>query len=196
MIPKLKEFEVREEFDTLSLYHHRNCDFEYQLQLLLSILEFPKEYNLMQRFNKIATILNKPFCIELLARLNLLKGRADEADTTENHHSNPMLLLHFWALLECSDSIEAIANYLELTPEEVQELIRELHHTFSIESLLQRIREYYSNNKHHHDLAEYQLQQEHLGVETSFEPKDTIEERKQRLRRRYGHIANFYELTP
>ena len=74
----LYENEEKEKYDTLSLYHHLNCDFDHQLQTLLSVLDFPKEYNLDKRLNKVASLLKKTFCIELINRLGLLKVNQED----------------------------------------------------------------------------------------------------------------------
>ena len=101
--------------------------------------------------------------------------------------------MHFWCLTECTDSLEYIAQYLELSVEEVKELIRELHNTFSIDPLISRIRKYYEINKAIHEYTALHKKREELGMQTSLEPKDTQEERRQRLRRRYGYLSTFLE---
>lgn len=172
------------QFDSLSLYHHLSS-FNGKLGQLASLLEMPKEYKLPQRFAAIEALLNRPFSLGVLQHLKLLDKVAEAGglDTLR-----PELLLHLFCLLGCTDSIEYIAGYLGLTLEEVRELYRELHHTFSIESLISRIREYYKQNKQLHDEAEFHQHHELLGMEPSLEPRDTAENRKQRLRRRYGHF--------
>lgn len=186
-----------EEFDSLALYHHATYAFEPRLQELVAILELPKEFKLAERFKKLESILNKTFRLELLHRLHFAEHQleitnSEEKSVHQTHH--PELLLHLCCLLGCTDSIGYIAQYLELTPEEVKELIRELHNTFSIDSMLSCVRQYYEQNKHKREIPELQKRSELLGVEPTLEPKETAEDRKQRLRRRYGHLANVFHL--
>lgn len=185
---------TKDEFDTLSMYHHATYAFESKLLDLLAILNMPKEFKLAERFEKIELLLDKMFRIELIHHLQPLKTPVHNENTSPEHQSHPQILLHFWCLLECTHSPEYIAKYLGLTIEEVQELIRELHHTFSIESLVSRIQEYYEENKSIRETSEVYKKNEQLGIETSFEPKDTTEDRKQRLKRRYGHLSTVFDL--
>jgi len=184
-----------DEFDTLTLYHHTTCDFETKLQHLLAILKLPKEFNLSERFETIAHLLDKTFRLELLHRLELVSPEKSSYpdNTSNNHHTSPQILLHLWCLLGCTDSINDIADYLELTVEEVYELIRELHHTFSIDTLVSQIRQYYEKNKQSKEISELQKKNEFLGREYALEPKDTIEDRKKRLKRKYGHLAKDFD---
>ena len=187
-----------DEFDTLTLYHHTTCDFEKKLQHLLSLLKLPKEYNLTDRFKEIEQILDKTFRLELLHRLQLISpskpSETAEKETSNNHHTHPQLLLHLWCLLGLTDSITYIANYLELTEEEVQDLIKELHHTFSIDSLMSQILHYYKKDKEIKEAPDLQRKQEFLGVQYALVPKDTIEDRKKRLKRKHGHLAKNFDL--
>jgi len=139
----LSEPVLKGEFDPLSMYHHA-ASFDPKLRNLLSILETPKEYKLKERFKKIESALDVTFRLELIHHLNLKNTDSVHLeDESKHHHPHPQILLHLWCLLECTDSPEYIANYLELDIEEVKELIRELHNTFSIDSLVSRIRQYY-----------------------------------------------------
>lgn len=188
------EVPLADEFDTLTWYHHTTYDFDQKLLALFSILTLPKEYKLTERFKKIEAILDHQFRLELLYRLQLLKPASSTANPTlETHPPHPQLLLHFWCLLGCTDSISYLADYLELTAEEIQELIRELHHTFSIDSLTSRIRHYYEQNKQLKAIPEFLQQSERLGTEPTWEPKDIQEDRKRRLRKKYGNLADFFE---
>lgn len=179
------------EFDSLSMYHHATT-FDHKLRNLLSILTQPKESDLKERFKKIDAALDPTFRLELIHHLHLKIPDSMNLEESKHHHPHPQILLHLWCLLECSESIEFIANYLELSIEEVKELIRELHYTFSIDSLVSRIRQYYQQNQHIRESAELQKRTELLGIEPILEPKDTTEDRKQRLRRRYGHLSNVF----
>jgi hypothetical protein len=180
-----------DEFDTLTLYHHTTGDFDTKLQHLVSIVKLPKEFNLTERFETIEHLLDKTFRLELLHRLQLISPTKSTHpdDTSNNHHTHPQILLHLWCLLGCTDSINEIADYLELTVEEVHELIRELHHTFSIDTLMSRIWQYYEKNNQIKAAPKIQQKNEFLGYEYALEPKDTTEDRKKRLKRKYGHLA-------
>lgn len=181
------------EFDTLSMYHHATS-FDSKLRNLLSILVMPKEYKLTERFKRLESALDAAFRLELIHDLKLKNSDSVHLeDESEHHHPHPQILLHLWCLLECTDSVAAIANYLELDIEEVEELIFELHHTFSIDSLVSRIRQYYEQNKRLRESPELRKKSELLGIESSLEPKDITEDRKQRLRRRYGHLSTVFD---
>ncbi len=182
------------EFDSLALYHHATHAFDAKLKNLLSILDMPKESALEERFKHLESILDKIFRLELIHYLNLKNTEAlikGSQNTTEHHQ--PQILLHLLCLLECTDSVEYIAHYLELTEEEVKELIRELHKTFSIDSLTSRVRQYYQQNKKRREAPERQKESERLGIEPSSEPKDSTEDRRQRILRRYGHLATVFD---
>lgn len=183
------------ELDSLALYHHTIYDFEGKLRDLLSILEQPKELHLAERFKKIETVLDTTFRLELLYRLHLMPSvtPSQAATTSENHPIHPRILLHVCCLLGCTDSVEYIAHDLGLTFEEVQELVRELHHTFSIDPLVSQIRQYYEKNKHQKEIPDIQKKNEFLGIEHAVEPKESTEDRKRRLRKRYGHLAKDFE---
>jgi len=193
---------LKSEFDSLSTYHHITS-FDAKLRNLLSILEMPKEYKLTERFKKIESVLDNTFRLELIHYLNLKNNPSVNKNSASinlgaehphpHPHPHPQILLHLWCLLECTDSPEYIAKYLELDIDEVKELIRELHNTFSIDSLLSRIRQHYEQNKHLRESPELHKRSELLGIEPSLEPKDTAEDRKQRLRRRYGHLSTVFD---
>src|SRR5438094_385186 len=101
-------------FDPLSMYHHLSS-FDPKLRNLLSILESQKEYKLEERFKKIESTLDLTFRLELIHHLNLKNSvSVNFENESEHHYSHPQILLHFWCLLECTDSLEYIANYLEL----------------------------------------------------------------------------------
>ena len=117
-------------------------------------VQFLLNYELNTRFKEIESLLDKTVSLELVHHLHLVKhpepnlnisSNADLLGPTEQHFSHPQILLHLCCFLECTDSLENIANYLEITVDEVQELIRELHHTFSIDSLRSRIQQYYQH---------------------------------------------------
>jgi hypothetical protein len=183
-IKTLSEPVLKGEFDPLFMYHH-TTSFNYNLHNLLSILEFPKEYKLKERFEKIESTLEPAFCLDLIHHLNFKNTiSVDLEDKSEHHYSRPQILLHLWCLLGCTDSLEYIANYLELSIAEVKELICDLHNTFSIDSLVSRIQGYYEQNKHIRESPELYKRSELLGIEPILEPKDTGEARKQRLQRR------------
>jgi hypothetical protein len=194
MILKQQSVPVQKgDFDPLSMYHH-TVSFDAKLLNFLSIIEMPKEYKLKERFKKIESTLDPTFRLELIHHLKLkINATVNLEGESEHHYAHPQILLHLWCLLECSDSIEYIANYLELDIEEVKELIRELHNTFSIDSLVSRIRQHYEQNKHLRESYELQKRSELLGIEPILEPKDTNEDRKQRLRRRYGHLSKVFD---
>lgn len=182
---------LKGEFDPLTMYHHATS-FDVKLRNLLSILESSKEYNLTERFKKIESSLDLTFRLDLIQYLNLKNSNSVNLED-RSEHPRLQMLLHLWCLLECTDSPEYIAKYLGLDLEEVKELIRELHNTFSIDSLVSRIRQYYEQNKHVLELPELQKRNELLGTESSLEPKDLAEDRKQRLRRRYGHLSTVFD---
>jgi hypothetical protein len=184
------------QLDSLALYRHTIYDFEGKLRHLLSILEQPKELHLAERFKKIETVLDNTFRLELLYRLHLMPSATpSHAETTsDNHHIHPQILLHVWCLLGCTDSVEYIAHDLGLTFEEVQELIRELHHTFSIDPLASQVRQYYEKNKRQKEIPEIQQKNEFLGIEHALKPQETTEDRKRRLRKKYGHLAKDFEV--
>jgi hypothetical protein len=187
----LSEHTLNGEFDPLSLYHHA-ASFDSKLQNLLLILDRPKEESVADRFKKIEVVLDNLFRLELIYQLHLKNHLFNSEGGSAGSDSHPQILLHLWCLLGCTDSLECIANYLELTIEEVKELIRELHNTFSIDSLVSRIRQYYEQNKCVYQRHEHYKRRERLGIELSVESKDTTEERKQRLRRRYGHLGTVF----
>ena len=178
-------------FDSLNLFHHSKHDFEQKLQQLLLILEGKKESNLAERFQEIEKILDPAFRFELIHLLQPLTfTKITSEDNSKEHFEHPQLLLHLLCLLDCTDSIGYIAQYLGLTDQEVEELVRELHHTFHIDSLLARVREYYVANKRQKDEPILREKNEFLGTETTLEPRDVNEDKRQRLKRRYGHLAN------
>jgi len=184
-------------FDSLALFHHQHCNFDHKLQILISILQSPKDYKLVERFDWLKRILEPNFGMELLWRLDLIPfdhSKQTETKVNTGHPHDLLCLLHLWCLLDCTDSVEYIARYLELTVEEVQELIREMHHTFNIDGLLARVRQYYDENKKNAFSYEYQKKNEILGIDIANEPKDVAENRKLRLRRKYGCLANSYEV--
>lgn len=190
-MPKSQENTV---FDSLSMYHHR-ANFDHRLKELLSILELPKETELKERFKKLEEILDTTFRLEIIHHLELINKDFLEDEKEHPHaHPHPQILLHLWCLLSCTNSLESIAQYLELSIEEVNELIRELHNTFSIDSLVSRVYEYYKQNKRILEFPELQKKAELLGIDHTLEPKDVTEERKQRLRRRYGHLGKVFDL--
>lgn len=184
--------QVKKELDTLSMYHHVTFDFDTKLKDLLSILDEPKEHKLAERFKKIESILDPMFRVELIQRLCLLKTNIlQSVGANEEGSTHLQMLLHLECLLSCTNSLGYIAEYLELTIEEVQELIRELHNTFSIDSLISRVRQYFEENKKMKNAYVWQKNKELLGIETTAEPKDTAEVRKTQLRKRYGHLSSF-----
>lgn len=170
------------------MYYQFTQDFEHKLLHLLAVLELPKEIKLEERFQEIEKTLQWAFATELLHRLQLIQD-VHTTEGSDHQESHPQLLLHLYCLLGCTDSIEYIARYLELTIVEVQELIRELHNTFSIDSLAVRIRHYYEANKRMAEAPTLQLQHERLGMAISLVPKDVNEDRKRRLRKKYGRLV-------
>lgn len=190
-------------FDSLSMFHHLHA-FEAKLHHLLQVLERPKEQDLTTRFHAIVTIMDDEFCHDLLHNLqipyhispaSLNKTNNIGLNNNSNNNTNNKivvsrlrLFLHLHCFLECSDSVEALANFLELSLEEVSELIRELHHTFSIDQLYSRLRAYYEHNRKHKEGPEFDKREEYLGSTPSYEPKDITEDRRKRLRKKYGNI--------
>lgn len=204
MLTNLKPRPTRpkDKFDSLSLFHHVTYAFEPALNALGSILDKPKEFQLNQRFQEIESLLDKTLCLELVHHLHLIKQPEPDLNNSANiptynppeqHFSHPQILLHLSCFLECTDSLENIANYLEITVDEVQELIRELHHTFSIDSLRSRIQQYYEENKATRERSDRLKRSELLETETTLVPQDTTEDRKQRLRKRYGPLGAVFD---
>lgn len=169
--------------DTLSMFHHVH-HFEVKLHHLLNILESPKEEDLKGRFQKISAIIDDEFYHDL-NKHSLIQSKIDVNNLS---NSRPRLLLQLHFFLECTDSIESIAHFLEISPSEVFELIRELHNTFSIDNIKSRIQAYYEHNKQNRELPQHLRQEEYLGTMPSYEPKDTTEDRRKRLRKKYGYV--------
>lgn len=174
------------------MYHHI-VTFDSKLKHLYGTLSLPKEEKLAERFKTLEILLDSTFCLELIHALDL-KHQQPASVEDEAVLIHPKVMLHLLCLLDCTNSIEYIARYLELRVDEVYELIRELHHTFSIDSLVSRIQYYYQQNKNHQNFPELKRRNEYLNVESTLEPKDLSEERKLRLRRRYGRLGTFLNI--
>jgi predicted HTH domain antitoxin len=176
----------KKQADTLTLFHHQH-DFEVRIHHLLTVMDYPKEHELIIRFKQIVALINDEFYHDLVQH-NLISREE------VNPPSRLLLLLHINCFLACTDSFEAIANFLNLSLNEVIELVRECRSHFSIETLKSRIRAYYESRKKHLEEPLLALKNELLGDMVAHEPKDITENRRLRLRRKYGHADKLMDI--
>jgi hypothetical protein len=194
------------DYDVLSMYHHAIYPIEAKLHDLLEVLEQPRNVNIDSRFKKLYEILDEKFCLELVHRLELGKSfnagpesknesfnklsLTGEPNFTEIIFHKPVLILHLWCSLICSDSIEYIAKHANLTLTEALAFIREIDFSYNIDSLISRVLNCYQASRKHRLQAEISKNQQLLGLELTTVSPDSNEERRARLRRKYGDLAN------